>query len=297
MLLKSIVTTAVTLLAVAPEVQATFGLGRWGCDIDLLGYKSKKICTIKGAFGCNIPAFGGLCSSDRTRVPPPAHITCPSGWFKHYENDCCIPVHVDQECNCPPGSTWDNQKWQCSPQKRDQCQPGYFYHDKLGCCPQNSPPKGNCPDGHCPDGWYWNYRQNKCFPLIPDCPPPSCYGWNWDDCRCRPPPTPSGGYTKPVKPHRYWKKDQAAFPVTQEDVDNCPANLHSCPVTGLDGETSYECIDFATELESCGGCASVGEGLDCTAIPNVDSVGCEAGVCKVFSCNPGFSVVNGTSCL
>jgi hypothetical protein len=41
----------------------------------------------------------------------------------------------------------------------------------------------------------------------------------------------------------------------------------------------YECIDFATELESCGGCASTGEGADCTSIPNAMSVGCESGVC------------------
>jgi len=51
-------------------------------------------------------------------------------------------------------------------------------------------------------------------------------------------------------------------------------------VTGLaSSEWAYECIDFATELESCGGCASSGDGQDCSAIPNAISVGCEAGVC------------------
>ncbi len=44
-------------------------------------------------------------------------------------------------------------------------------------------------------------------------------------------------------------------------------------------EGRYECIDFATELESCGGCSSIGEGQDCMTIPNAISVGCESGVC------------------
>jgi hypothetical protein len=58
-------------------------------------------------------------------------------------------------------------------------------------------------------------------------------------------------------------------------VSRDPAGLHN---TQAD-PNRYECIDFATELESCGGCASTGEGVDCTAIPNALSVGCEKGVC------------------
>jgi len=83
-------------------------------------------------------------------------------------------------------------------------------------------------------------------------------------------------------------------------------------------EWAYECIDFANELESCGGCASAGEGQDCSAIPNAVSVGCEAGSCAgkwwrtrssgvgqgereceliiVYSCLDGFAI-NGTSCV
>lgn len=70
MLLKSVLATAVAVLSVAPEVHATFGtFGRWGCDYNILSFKARKICTIKNAFGCNVPAFGGICSSERTRVP------------------------------------------------------------------------------------------------------------------------------------------------------------------------------------------------------------------------------------
>ena len=48
-----------------------------------------------------------------------------------------------------------------------------------------------------------------------------------------------------------------------------------------------ECLDTTQALESCGGCASTGEGRDCTAIPHVGGVGCEAGKCVVFSCKSG----------
>jgi hypothetical protein len=68
----------------------------------------------------------------------------------------------------------------------------------------------------------------------------------------------------------------------------------------LDNSWAYECIDTLTELEryvrlvfnllvipltstivcSCGGCASTGEGVDCTALPGVKSVTCNAGQCQ-----------------
>jgi hypothetical protein len=53
----------------------------------------------------------------------------------------------------------------------------------------------------------------------------------------------------------------------------------------------YECLDTATELESCGGCVSLGSGQDCTAILGAWNVGCEQGHCagksyRVFPMNP-----------
>lgn len=83
--------------------------------------------------------------------------------------------------------------------------------------------------------------------------------------------------------------------------------------SGSGGEWAYECVDFATELESCGGCSSTGEGQDCTQIPNAFSVGCELGSCAgkllvferfgsvltipiVYSCKSGFRL-NGTDCI
>jgi hypothetical protein len=65
----------------------------------------------------------------------------------------------------------------------------------------------------------------------------------------------------------------------------CPDVLHACSInTVVGGEWAYECIDFATELESCGGCASTGDGQDCTKIPHAISVGCDFGTCVGESC-------------
>lgn len=43
----------------------------------------------------------------------------------------------------------------------------------------------------------------------------------------------------------------------------------------------YECLDTTASLESCGGCASTGEGVDCTQLRGANGVGCEAGACLI----------------
>lgn len=58
-----------------------------------------------------------------------------------------------------------------------------------------------------------------------------------------------------------------------------------------------ECLDLLTTLDSCGGCASEGQGTDCTLIPGAEDVNCEYGSCKVYSCERGFKVENGTACV
>lgn len=89
----------------------------------------------------------------------------------------------------------------------------------------------------------------------------------------------------------------------------CPTGETACPILGsssyekavnhhfsdmgkyssgiMAGEGGYECLDTKQSLESCGGCASTGEGQDCTKIPSAVGVGCDAGVCVVFSCKAG----------
>lgn len=65
----------------------------------------------------------------------------------------------------------------------------------------------------------------------------------------------------------------------------------------LSAKGGYECIDTSLSLESCGGCASVGQGRDCTAIPGAVGVGCGGGECIIFSCEHGYSLsLDGTEC-
>ncbi|GAA5979786.1 hypothetical protein JCM11641_002693 [Rhodosporidiobolus odoratus] len=89
----------------------------------------------------------------------------------------------------------------------------------------------------------------------------------------------------------------------------CPAKEEACPILGstsyatavdhhfnaatqfsgiMLGNGGYECVDTMQALDSCGGCASTGEGADCTRIRGAAGVGCEVGVCRVFSCESGW---------
>ncbi|GAA5967279.1 hypothetical protein JCM11641_000500 [Rhodosporidiobolus odoratus] len=99
----------------------------------------------------------------------------------------------------------------------------------------------------------------------------------------------------------------------------CPAKETACPIAGsstytgavaqhftsgqdfsgiMAGSGGYECIDTEQALDSCGGCASTGEGRDCTRIRGAQGVGCDAGTCVVFSCASGWKVsLDGSKCV
>jgi len=43
------------------------------------------------------------------------------------------------------------------------------------------------------------------------------------------------------------------------------------------------------EVDSCGGCVTLGEGRDCTRdVPHAASTGCEVGACVIFACERGW---------
>ncbi|WVQ97582.1 hypothetical protein IAU59_004696 [Kwoniella sp. CBS 9459] len=83
-----------------------------------------------------------------------------------------------------------------------------------------------------------------------------------------------------------------------EDLARCPATQMACPITPLKdiellsatSETPFECISPQEDLYSCGGCATLGTGLDCTAIPGVLSVSCAVGTCNVHTCEEGYTI-------
>ncbi|KAG2023489.1 hypothetical protein CC2G_001137 [Coprinopsis cinerea AmutBmut pab1-1] len=97
-----------------------------------------------------------------------------------------------------------------------------------------------------------------------------------------PKPTPSKSWSHPHYPKRNVPLRESL----------CPRGLQACPIGGS-GAEDYECLDTLVELESCGGCASNGTGQDCTAIQGAWNVGCEQGVCKVYTCASGFELADG----
>lgn len=85
---------------------------------------------------------------------------------------------------------------------------------------------------------------------------------------------------------------------------HCPARHTACAIPGATQfyGTNYECVNTASDLESCGGCihplpgrSNLGE--DCTGISNALNVACVGGRCNVYSCRRGWTVAaNGTAC-
>ncbi|GAA5853437.1 hypothetical protein JCM5353_006968 [Sporobolomyces roseus] len=99
----------------------------------------------------------------------------------------------------------------------------------------------------------------------------------------------------------------------------CPPNEVACPIIGsttyqdalkqhlernatvqgiMAGDGGYECINVQEALDSCGGCASTGEGRDCTKIRGAVGVTCAESRCKVSYCRPGWKVaMSGEACV
>ncbi|WVW82470.1 hypothetical protein I302_104481 [Kwoniella bestiolae CBS 10118] len=90
-----------------------------------------------------------------------------------------------------------------------------------------------------------------------------------------------------------------------EDLTRCLSQQIACPISPMtsfelqsaSADTPYECISPKEDLYSCGGCATLGTGQDCTAIPGVLSVSCAIGQCNVHSCKAGFTLSSDGVCL
>ncbi|GAA5836413.1 hypothetical protein JCM11251_007074 [Rhodosporidiobolus azoricus] len=99
----------------------------------------------------------------------------------------------------------------------------------------------------------------------------------------------------------------------------CPAGETACPILGsttygdalkhhfetkgqvsgvMAGKGGYECVNTMESLDSCGGCASTGEGTNCASLRGVKSSSCQQGACIVFSCQVGWRVsLKGDKCV
>jgi hypothetical protein len=76
----------------------------------------------------------------------------------------------------------------------------------------------------------------------------------------------------------------------------CAAAFTSCPIAGR--TQAFECLDTQSNVESCGGCTSTDQGIDCTSIESAEDVACVMGQCVVNVCQPGWKVgANATECV
>ena len=209
---------------------------------------------------------------------------CPTGYKD--SGSACVPIcdsqhtynpktgNCDPKCDTAAGYTYQQGWWgqgMCCMKGQTAC--------STVCCPVGKEEIKN-PDGS------WSGK----------CCAQGCSVKN-NNCMC-----PTGGGT-----HRRNLADQlklansivnALNPFSHGMEENrdgkmCPTGLAACPITGASG---YECLDSSSDIQSCGGCASLDQGADCTTIPGAKWMGCSSGKCEVYSCIKGWKMVNGTTC-
>ncbi|GAA5945259.1 uncharacterized protein JCM15063_003010 [Sporobolomyces koalae] len=115
-------------------------------------------------------------------------------------------------------------------------------------------------------------------------------------------PVTASKKTKAVKPRTYCPRNEIACPILGSTTYDDALKQHlakNATVQGImAGDGGYECINVNEALDSCGGCASTGEGRDCTTIRGASGVGCAEARCVVFSCHAGWKVsMSGESCV
>ncbi|KAI5478035.1 hypothetical protein MNV49_005498 [Pseudohyphozyma bogoriensis] len=93
---------------------------------------------------------------------------------------------------------------------------------------------------------------------------------------------------KANEPTNQTRRKRAALEARQQQYlkahPDCSDSQRACPLPS----GNFECIEF-NELSSCGGCVSEGTGVDCLALPGIDSVTCINDQCVAISCAAGYS--------
>ncbi|KAF9456373.1 hypothetical protein BDZ94DRAFT_1275865 [Collybia nuda] len=195
---------------------------------------------------------------------------CSEKEFWSKPNGCCLPIGGPQTPPPPPP-------------KGTSCPPtSHYWGQKQGCCVPRYPSPAQGPFPQCRKGWEWNPTVRKCLPApTPPSPPPST-------------PSKHHGHNNGYNDHNingshgsnYGHKRRSNH-LKSRSISLCPSGLDGCPISDVKAG-DYECLDTTTELESCGGCTSLGLGQDCTAIVGAWNVGCDQGHCAVYTCSGGF---------
>ncbi|WVQ80022.1 hypothetical protein IAT38_002123 [Cryptococcus sp. DSM 104549] len=260
-------------------------------------YKDGKCC---GSVGCNrggskctpvltCPTYtsnGICCPSGSSGWTGCATVCCPAGQTEDGSTGKCIT-------SCPTGQTYNSQTKKCesvcdtangythqwTTKGKEICCRKSHKACQTVCCPQDKPEVGS---------------SGKC------CPVGSTLA---SDGSCVSPSPGAGSASRRRRAligqqiHLGPVDSSPSFGLAANSKGAmCPHSFAACPIDGRDA-SQYECIDTRMDLQSCGGCASLGQGTDCTAIAGARWMGCSKGKCEVYSCKKGWSLsANGTSC-
>ncbi|OCF57756.1 hypothetical protein L486_05221 [Kwoniella mangroviensis CBS 10435] len=265
-------------------------------------YSNGRCC---GSTGCS--SKGGQCT--------PIY-TCPQG--QEFKTTQCCKTYLSEmngQCACPSGYEDDGSK--CSPKcksnekidsKSGKCvtvcdeNNGFTYQkckssDHSLCCSRGQTAYDTvcCSKGQeeidksgicCTEGVGAKVQNGKCI-----------------EPTSKPKPQRRSGI--PVQ--LTLKEDIVPYGMEQNrNGELCPPRMAACPIEGrftiytLDQvvkEGEYECVNPLEDLQSCGGCSSLGTGKDCSAIPGARWMGCNKGQCQVYSCKKGWKTNgDGTAC-
>ncbi|KAH7911196.1 hypothetical protein BJ138DRAFT_1007096 [Hygrophoropsis aurantiaca] len=303
----------IALIILFPSIEASSVSSDGGnCSISEFWYEITNSCLPYGV------------TSESTENQPPSGKACPShsSWYWSNEKSCCLPT-IPQTTNsfapaCPDQYSWNGARSVCeyiSRLKRGsgECADSEFWFEqKMTCLPSGgiaaapSPPKDSqCP----PSGWYWSNRLACCLPRSPlnsGASMPQCSnGWAWSQAtwKCTQiPSAPTRSHPShspsPSSSARGHNKHNLKRSLKARAGPLCPIGFDACPIADARDFRDYECIDADAELENCGGCTVNGKGKDCTAIGGVWNVGCNQGICEVYTCRAGYGPsFDATACL
>ena len=172
------------------------------------------------------------------------------------------PSFSQKECCLPRGGVSNPP----SPPSGVSCPvSGWYWHTGKQCCVPHEPPSSNSPPPQCTKGCFWSSLDLKCYP-----------GSTTTSTTPTPKPSSQPGYGYSNGKGAHYRRSE----LHSRNIALCPNNMEACPISGLMGPSGdYECLDTTAELESCGGCASTGDGQDCTAIEGAWNVACNQGSC------------------
>ncbi|KAK1921007.1 hypothetical protein DB88DRAFT_118340 [Papiliotrema laurentii] len=238
-------------------------------------------------------------------------IDCSNGGDKWCKTKCCKSYLEEDDngnCVCPNASDQDNGS-SCGP----KCPPSKRYNHGSGQCETAC----DTAAGYYPQrGWKGTQLcckqgQTACNTVC--CPPGKEEIDDSGVCCNKGSKVSNGQCVEPSGRSHYGRRAlagrfnidaQVALPVlaTQYGLEAnkggelCPETMAACPIPGRAND--YECLDTQSDLQSCGGCASLQHGVDCTAIAGARWMGCNEGKCEVYSCKKGWTRAgDGSSCV